>query len=97
MSKTTARLLIAAVVLLTFANWFYTRRVTAAAKSAPQNSSDQASCRSFIPQEWGDFKGSSSGYGLTFEDSSGTLRFVTNVGCEGVPPIALLIQRTTPK
>lgn len=57
MSKTTARFLIAAVVLLTFASWFYTRRVTAA-KSAAQNSSDQASCRSFIPQEWGDFKGS---------------------------------------
>jgi hypothetical protein len=97
MSKTTARLLILAVVLISAANWFHARRVTAAAKSAAQNSSNQAACRSYIPQEWGDYKGSSSGFGLTFEDSSGTLRFVTNVGCEGVPPIALLIQRTAPK
>jgi hypothetical protein len=96
MSKTTARLLIAAVVLLTASNWFYARRAKAAA-TALQSSSDQASCTSYIPKEWGDFQGSSSGFGLGFQDSSGTLRFVTNVGCGGVPPIALLIQRGTPK
>lgn len=96
MSKTTARLLIAAIVLLTAANWLYARRATAVAKAA-QGSSDQASCSSYIPKEWGEFQGSSSGFGLAFQDSSGTLRFVTNVGCGGVPPIALLIQRGTPK
>jgi hypothetical protein len=96
MSKTTARLLIAAVVLLTAANWFYARRVTAAAK-APQTTFAQAACRSYVPQEWGEYKGSSSGFGVAFEDSSGTLRFVTNVTCEGVPPVALMIQRGTPK
>lgn len=97
MSKTTARLLVAAVVLLTAANWFYARRVTAAAKTAPQSSFAQAACRSYVPPEWGEYKGSSSGFGVAFEDSSGTLRFVTNVACEGVPPVALMIQRGTPK
>jgi hypothetical protein len=81
MSKTAARLLIAAVVLLTAANWFYTRRATAAAKAARQSSFTQATCRSYVPQQWGEYKGSSSGFDVAFEDSSGTLRFVTNVAC----------------
>jgi hypothetical protein len=92
MSKTAARLLIAAVVLFTAANWFYAR-IT---KAAPQQMF-QAQCRSFIPLEWGDFKGSSSGFGLAFQDSTGTLRFVTNATCEGVPPVALEVRRTMPK
>jgi hypothetical protein len=92
MSKTAARLLIAAVVLLTVANWFFARKT----KAAPQQMF-QAQCRSFIPLEWGDFKGSSSGFGLAFQDSTGTLRFVTNATCEGVPPVALEIRRTMPK
>jgi hypothetical protein len=89
--------LIAAVVLLTAANWFYTRRATAAAKAARQSSFTQATCRSYVPQQWGEYKGSSSGFDVAFEDSSGPLRFVTNVACECVPPIALMIQRGTPK
>jgi hypothetical protein len=93
MSKTAARLLIAAVVLLTAANWFYARKTKAA---APQQMF-QAQCRSFVPLEWGDFKGSSSGFGLAFQDSTGTLRFVTNATCEGVPPVALEVRRTMPK
>jgi hypothetical protein len=92
MSKTTARLLIAAFVLLTAANWFYARKT----KAAPQQMF-QAQCRSFVPLEWGEYKGSSSGFGLAFQDSSGTLRFVTNVTCEGVPTVALEIRRTMPK
>jgi hypothetical protein len=92
MSKTAARLLIATVVLLTAANWFYARK----AKAAPQQVF-QAQCRSFVPLEWGDYKGSSSGFGVAFQDSTGTIRFVTNVTCEGVPPVALEIRRTMPK
>jgi hypothetical protein len=92
MSKTIARLLLVAVALLTAANWFDARR----AKAAPQVVFGQASCRSYVPLEWGDYKGSSSGYGVAFQDAKGTLRFVTNVTCEGVPPVALEIRRTMP-
>lgn len=92
MRKTAARLLIAAVVLVTAANWLYARR----AKAAPQQVF-QAQCRSFVPLEWGEYKGSSSGFGVAFQDSTGTIRFVTNVTCEGVPPVALEIRRTMPK
>src|ERR1700751_949697 len=76
MSKNVARLLIAAVVLFTAANWLYARKT----KAAPPQMF-QAQCRSFVPLEWGDFKGSSSGFGLAFQDSTGTIRFVTNATC----------------
>jgi hypothetical protein len=94
MSKTAGRLLVVFVVLLTVANWFYARK----AKASPQpQQMFQAQCRSFVPLEWGDFKGSSSGFGLAFQDSTGTIRFVTNATCEGVPPVALEVRRTMPK
>lgn len=92
MSKTAARLLVVAVLLLTAANWFYARKT----KAAPQQMF-QAQCRSFVPLEWGDYKDSSSGFGLAFQDSTGTIRFITNATCEGVPQVALEIRRTTPK
>lgn len=92
MSKASARLLIVAVVLLTAVNWFYASKT----KAAPQQMF-QAQCRSFVPLEWGDYKGSSSGFGLAFQDSTGTIRFITNATCEGVPPVALEIRRTMPK
>ncbi|MGB7436724.1 MAG: hypothetical protein WBR26_26745 [Candidatus Acidiferrum sp.] len=96
MHKVTFRLLIAAVMLLSASNWFYARKAKAASKSA-QVIFGQPACRSFVPSEWGEYKGSSSGFGVAFQDSSGTLRFVTNVTCESVPTIALQIQRGTPK
>jgi len=92
MSKRAARLLVAAVLLLTAANWFYARK----AKAAPQLVLGQPTCRSYVPQEWGEYKGSSNGYGVAFEDSKGTLRFLTNVTCEAVPQVALEIRRGTP-
>jgi hypothetical protein len=52
MSKMTARLLVAAVLLLTAANWFYVRRARAAA-AKPQIVYGQANCRSYVPPEWG--------------------------------------------
>ena len=93
MSKTTARILVAAVLLLTAANWFYSR-----AKAAPQPQIvyGQASCRSYVPPEWGEYKGSSDNYGVAFQDSSGTLRFITNVACEATPQVALEIRRGNP-
>jgi hypothetical protein len=41
-------------------------------------------------------KGSSEHYGVVFQDSSGTLRFITNVPCEATPQIALEIRRGAP-
>jgi hypothetical protein len=95
MSKMTARLLVAAVLLLTAANWFYVRRARAAA-AKPQIVYGQANCRSYVPPEWGDYKGSSDNYGVAFQDSSGTLRFITNVACEATPQVALEIRRGNP-
>jgi hypothetical protein len=34
--------------------------------------------------------------GLAFEDSAGTLRFLTNIPCDGTPAVALEIRRTAP-
>jgi hypothetical protein len=51
-------------------------------------------CVSSVPKEWGQFKGGSEQTGLAFEDSQGTLRFVTSFPCNGVtPPIALEVRR----
>ena len=92
MSKTTARLLVVGVLILTAANWFYARK----AKAAPQLVFGQPACKSYVPPNWGEYKGSSEHYGVVFEDSSGTLRFVTNVPCEATPQIALEIRRSAP-
>jgi hypothetical protein len=94
MSKTTARLLVVAVLLLSVANWFYARQAKAAPD--PQIVYGQANCRSYVPPEWGEYKGSSDNYGVAFQDSSGTLRFITNVGCEATPQVALEIRRGNP-
>ena len=56
----------------------------------------QPACRSYVPQEWGKYKGSSEHYGVVFQDSSGTLRFITNLPCEATPQIALEIRRGAP-
>jgi len=38
-------------------------------------------CTSFVPKEWGQFRGASS-YGMEFEDSEGTIRFIKNPPCD---------------
>jgi hypothetical protein len=92
MSRKISHLLILSLFLLSAANWFYARK----AKAAPQASFGQAACRSYVPEEWGEYKGNSEHYGIVFQDSSGTLRFVTNVPCEATPQIALEIRRGSP-
>ena len=60
--------------------------------AAPQDTFGQ--CISAVPQEWGQFKGGSEQTGLAFEDSRGTLRFVTSFPCNGAtPPVALEVRR----
>lgn len=56
-----------------------------------------SSCVSYVPREWGQYRGGSNQSGLAFEDSSGTLRFVTNLPCGAVPVIALEIRRVASK
>jgi hypothetical protein len=40
-----------------------------------------APCLSYIPSDWGQYLGSSS-YGVAFEDTAGTIRFVKNPPCD---------------
>lgn len=92
MSRKTTQLLIFSLLILSAVNWFYARN----AKAAPQTGFGQAACRSYVPEEWGEYKGSSEHYGVVFQDSAGTLRFITNVPCETTPQIALEIRRGSP-
>jgi hypothetical protein len=51
-------------------------------------------CVAAVPRSWGTFRGASTQSGLAFEDNAGTLRFLTNVPCDGTPVVALEIRRT---
>ena len=52
---------------------------------------------SYVPAEWGEFKGGNQQSGLAFQERSGTLRFVTNLPCDATAQPALEIRRTAPK
>jgi hypothetical protein len=47
-----------------------------------QKESVQPTCIVTVPSNWGEFKGASNDFGLAFQDSAGTLRFIRNSGCE---------------
>jgi hypothetical protein len=53
------------------------------------------SCVATIPKAWGQFKGGNSQTGIAFEDTAGTLRFVTNIPCGGTPLVALEVRRSS--
>ena len=63
-------------------------------KSAPQVWS--SGCVASVPKSWGAYKGGSAQSGLAFEDTAGTLRFLTNIPCDGTPAVALEIRRAAP-
>lgn len=63
-----------------------------ASVAAPQFGNSQ--CVANVPRAWGQYKGGSAQSGLAFEDSGGTLRFLTNIPCGAVPVVALEIRRT---
>jgi hypothetical protein len=77
--------------LALFTATFFTTRST---NAEAQGLSYGSTCVSYIPQAWGEFKGGSSQSGLAFQDSKGTIRFVTNATCDGTPVPALEIRRT---
>ena len=51
-------------------------------------------CVAQVPRTWGTYRGASAQSGLAFEDSAGTIRFLTNIPCDGVPTVSLEIRRT---
>jgi hypothetical protein len=77
------------VVFLAAGCYFAGIRVTTAEAQAT------ARCKIVVPQAWGEYVGTSDSFGLTFKDSSGTLRFVRQLPCglEGTPALNLEVQR----
>lgn len=51
-------------------------------------------CVSSVRKAWGQFRGGSAQTGLAFEDSAGTLRFVTNMPCGATPLVALEVRHS---
>jgi len=47
-----------------------------------QKESVQPACIMTVPSSWGEFKGASGDFGLAFQDSAGTLRFIHDSACE---------------
>lgn len=64
-------------------------------RATPAAAQGMARCKISVPQSWGEYVGASEGYGLTFKDSSGTLRFVRQLPCglESTPSTVLEVQR----
>jgi len=79
------------VALISGLTGYFLARKTSA---GPQLGIGQPMCVSEVPSSWGQFKGGSEQAGFAFEDSGGTLRFVTSVPCGAVPQVALEIHRT---
>jgi hypothetical protein len=65
-----------------------------AASSKPQPQIFAPGCIASVPKAWGTFRGASTQSGLAFEDANGTIRFLTNIPCQGVPNVSLEIHRT---
>ena len=62
--------------------------------SSPQPQVWTPGCIASVPRSWGTFRGASTQSGLAFEDSTGTIRFLTNIPCDGIPSVSLEIHRT---
>ncbi len=62
--------------------------------AAPQ-SENLGRCIVNIPSDWGTYRGDAQGYGLVFEDTAGTLRFVKQLPCglEGTPNVLVEVHR----
>jgi hypothetical protein len=69
-------------------------KIYAAAPKSPAPQVWSPGCVAAVPKSWGAFRGASTQSGFAFEDGAGTLRFVTNVPCDGTPVVALEIRRT---
>jgi hypothetical protein len=90
MKKTGMRVLGAAIAILLGTAWLHEREV----KAGAQLGIGQPMCVSYVPRAWGPYRGGSQQSGPAFEDSAGTLRFVTSLPCQGTPEVSLEIRRT---
>ena len=63
--------------------------------ATPPQEQNFGRCIVTIPAEWGTYKGDAQGYGLVFEDSAGTLRFVKQLPCglQGTPNVLVEVHR----
>jgi hypothetical protein len=71
-------------------------KIYAATPKKPEPQVWTPGCVASVPRSWGTFRGASTQSGLAFEDAAGTLRFLTNIPCDGSPVAALEIRRTAP-
>ena len=85
---------IIAIVMITAIVALFSLKVRAASPKPPQPQTFAPGCVASVPKSWGTFRGASTQSGLAFEDASGTIRFLTNIPCQGVPSVSLQINRT---
>jgi hypothetical protein len=90
MRKNFLRKIVVLALLAGVCGWLYAKRT----KAAPQLGFGPAACVTYIPREWGEYKGGWQQSGLAFQDSAGTLRCFTNIPCGSAPQVALEIRRS---
>ncbi|HEX4380837.1 MAG TPA: hypothetical protein VH022_12420 [Candidatus Acidoferrum sp.] len=89
-----------AIATLTIATALLSIKLYAATPNPPQPAQPPPpqvwtpGCIASVPKSWGTFRGASAQSGLAFEDSTGTIRFLTNIPCDGIPSVSLEIHRT---
>ena len=89
-----------AIVALTIITALLSFKVYATTPKSPQPPTSQEwtpGCVAGVPKTWRTFRGASAQSGLAFEDASGTIRFLTNVPCNGTPIPSLTVVRTVEK
>ena len=77
--------------------WFLSVAGDLRSSNASSQTTYGYTCVSYIPAEWGEFKGGNQQSGLAFQDHTGTLRFVTSLPSDATPQPALEIRRTAPR
>jgi hypothetical protein len=102
------RVVFVLAVVAAASGWWCARRgpSTVSANGAPVTSgradsvqfgNGGAYCTATVPREWGTYRTGSQQSGLSFEAADGTLRFITNLPCDGsTPQVALQIRRASP-
>jgi hypothetical protein len=90
MKKLTKKFALVLLGIPAFVSWTIYARATKASK--PQVWTP--GCVALVPRAWGVYRGGSAQSGLAFEDSAGTLRFLTNIPCGGTPVVSLEIRRS---
>jgi len=87
--KTVRKIVVGALLLVALLSL---KIYSAAAKKSPSQVWSPG-CVAAVPKSWGQFRGGSSQTGLAFEDGAGTLRFLTDIPCNGTPVVRLEIRR----